>query len=71
MTIFGSEKFKEKCEGNKIKRKSRGKKKTKEIKNKFKVNKLFLYITLNFFHRFNSFIYGLNNLKIITFLKIF
>ena len=43
----------------------------KEIKNKFKVNKLFLYITLNFFHRFNSFIYGLNNLKINTFFKIF
>ena len=27
MTIFGSKKFKEKCEENKIKRKSRGKKK--------------------------------------------
>ena len=27
MTIFGSGKFKEKCEGKKIKRKSRGKKK--------------------------------------------
>ena len=48
------------------KRKWRGQVEEK-VKNKFKVNKLFLYITSNIFHRFNSFVYGLNNLKIYKF----
>ena len=46
------EKFEEKYQKNEIERKSR-----KKIKNKFKINKLFLYVTLNyFFSVFNSFI---------------
>ena len=52
-------KFERKYEGKKIENKN-----IRKIKNKFKVNKLFLYITSNFFHRFNSSIYELNNLKI-------
>ena len=40
-------KFEGKCENKKIKRKSR-----RKTKNRFKVNKLFLYTTLNSFHLF-------------------
>ena len=60
--VWLSESLKE----NVRKRKWRGQVEEK-VKNKFKVNKLFLYITSNIFHRFNSFVYGLNNLKIYNF----
>ena len=43
--MFGSKKFEEKCVEKKI-----------EKKKSFKVNKLFLYITLNSFYLFNSLI---------------
>ena len=46
-------KFEEKCKGKKIEEKSRRKKRVKENnKNRFKVNKLFLYTTSNSFHLF-------------------
>ena len=48
-------KFKGKCERKEIERKNRSKDKMKENKkNKFKVNKLFLYTSLNSFHLFSS-----------------
>ena len=46
-------------------------KKWRKIKNRFKANKLFLYIILKKFHGFNSSIYRLNNLKIYKFLNNF
>ena len=46
--------FSEKCEKRETKRK---------VKNRFKVNKLFLYIIYNYFTFFNSLIWILNNLK--------
>ena len=49
--------------GKKIEKKSKKKKKVKE-KKRFKVNKLFLYTTSNFFRMFKSFISKLNNFKI-------
>ena len=52
-------KFERKYEGEKIEKKN-----IRKIKNKFKTNKLFLYITSNFFYRLNSSVYELNNLKI-------
>ena len=39
-----------------------------KIKNKFKINKLFLYPTLNSFNLNNTFMQRLNNLKIYKFL---
>ena len=42
-----------------------------KIKNKFKSNKLFLYITSNFFHGFNSSIYRLKIYKFLIILIIF
>ena len=50
-TIFCISKFERECEGKKIERKSERKEK---IKNKFKVNKLFLYTTLNSLYLFYS-----------------
>ena len=55
--MFDSEKFKEKCK----KKKKIEKNKIKKIKNKFKINKLFLYITPSSYHLFNSLIWILNN----------
>ena len=56
------EKFEEKCEGNKIEKKNR-----KKIKNEFKFNKLFLYISSKSFYLSFSIIVRLNNLKIYQF----
>ena len=58
-----SRKYEGKHEGKKIEKK----KKVKENKNKFKFNKLFLYISLNSFYLFFSIIIRLNNLKIYKF----
>ena len=61
-TIFGFWKIWEKIKWMKIKRKNRKKWKVKEIKNKVKVHKLFLYNTSNIFD------IKLNNLKTHKFL---
>ena len=50
-TIFCISKFEGECEGKKIEMKSKRKEKRK---NKFKVNKLFLYIILNSLYLFYS-----------------
>ena len=42
-----------KCEGKKIERKNRRKEKTRENKNEFKINKLFLHIASNSFYLFS------------------
>ena len=48
--------------------KAERKKKLRKIKIIFKINKLFSYITSDFFfYRFNYFIYGLNNFKMYNF----
>ena len=51
---------------NKKERKQKGKK-IRDKKNKFKFNKLFLYISSNSFYLFFSIIVRLNNLKIYKF----
>ena len=61
--------FEGKCEGKRMEKKIERKK--KENKNRFKINKLFLYYILNIFHGFNSSIYRLNNFKIQKFLNNF
>ena len=47
-------KFERKCKRKKIERKHMRKEKMKKNKNRFKVNKLFLYIISNLFTYFNS-----------------
>ena len=69
--MFSSVKFEGKYEKKKIERKSKGKENVKKNKNKFKVNKLFLYLTSNSFYFFNSIIKRLNNFKILKFLTVF
>ena len=63
-----TENFERKC---KKKKKKLGKEKYKKIKNKFKFNKLFLYVSSNSFHLFLSIITILNNFKIHKILIIF
>ena len=53
--MFKLQKFKEKCEKNKIKRKKKQEKRNIKIKNKFKFNKSFLYITSSLFNLFQLF----------------
>ena len=52
-------KYKGKCEGKKIERKNGRKEKTRENKNGFKINELFLHATSNLFYLFS-----LSNIKI-------
>ena len=69
--MFSSVKFEGKYEKKKIERKSKRKENVKKNKNKFKVNKLFLYLTSNSFYFFNYIIKRLNNFKILKFLTVF
>ena len=51
----------------KIASKRKYKKKYKKIKNRFKANKLFLYVSSNSFHLFSFIMQRLNNFKIYKF----
>ena len=50
--IWGKIQEKENSEEEKKERRKEGKKKWRKIENKFKINKLFLYVSLNSFHFF-------------------
>ena len=55
--MFVPGKFEGKCKKKKIEKKSgRKEKKWRKIKNRFKINKLFLYISSNSFHLISSII---------------
>ena len=61
--MFGFGKFDGKCEEKNIEMKSKRKKKQRKIKDALKINKLFLYISLNSFYFFLFIIAKLKNLN--------